>query len=116
MEEMTGTNGHGRNDRNKGTKDLINVGTMTGTKDRNNGRNDRNKGTQDLINVGGEESSSGESSGKEANLVFWDLFFYEIFLFVGIQSIILDWVYLFQTYTNDFQMKEANIFFCDILH
>ena len=44
MEEMTGTNGHGTND--------------------------RNKGTQDLINVGGEESSSGESSGKEANLVF----------------------------------------------
>ena len=36
----------------------------------NDNNDDRNKGTKDLINVGGDQSNSGESGGKEANLVF----------------------------------------------
>ena len=50
---------------------------LNNEKNDNNDDNDdkgyRSKGTKDLINVGGEESSSGESGGKEANLFGWDL-------------------------------------------
>ena len=39
----------------------------------NEDNNYRSKGTKDLINVSGEESSSGESGGKKANLFGWGL-------------------------------------------